>query len=542
MTQNTVDQAIISQALIAATYEMGVKLIRSAHSPIVREAQDCSAAIIDPTGQVVAQAELTAIQLGSISQTLAPCLALHPPQTLGERDFLISNDPFHNGQHIPDIFIFTPAFNDGELIGFIATVAHHIDLGGGAPGLNPEAGDVHQEGLIFPPSRYNLDQDWHGGAFERLIAANVRMPEATIGDINAQFAANSIGAKRVTTLAKRYGNNHLLSAMQEMLNYTERRVRAALTDLPDGTYTAHAQLDDDGQSSEPVLIHTQVQIAGDSIKIRFDGSADQVPTNLNSPIASTVAAAVACAKSVLTDPDIPFNDGAARVIDVDAPLGSILNPKRPAAVRARLLANHRVFNAVMNALVQVTPQQVIAEGFDSTTPVCLSHLGENGYNIYLEILGGGYGAGSTNDGCDGVDCPLSNCANIPIESLEMDYDFVRVENYGLIAGSGGAGQYRGGLGFERAYRILKDNVQFATYSDRFDTPARGLLGGEPGRVASMTVIRGDEKIALPSKCGFELKTGDLLVVQTGGGGGYGPKAQRSNQLITQDIEQGLASS
>lgn len=541
MTQNTVDQAIISQALIAATYEMGVKLIRSAHSPIVREAQDCSAAIINPAGQVVAQAELTAIQLGSISQTLAPCLALYPPETLGERDFLISNDPFHNGQHIPDIFIFTPAFNDGELIGFIATVAHHIDLGGGAPGLNPEAGDVHQEGLIFPPSRYNLDQDWHGGAFERLIAANVRMPDATIGDINAQFAANSIGAKRVSTLARRYGNAHLLAAMQEMLNYTERRVRAALANLPDGTYTAQAQLDDDGQTSEPVLIHTQVQIAGDTLKIRFDGSADQVPTNLNSPIASTVAAAVACAKSVLTDPDIPFNDGAARVIDVDAPYGSILNPKRPAAVRARLLANHRVFNAVMNALVQVAPKQVIAEGFDSTTPVCLSHLGENGYNIYLEILGGGYGAGSENDGCDGVDCPLSNCANIPIESLEMDYDFVRVENYGLIADSGGAGQHRGGLGFERAYRILKDNVQFATYSDRFDTPARGLLGGEPGRVASMTVIRGDEKIALASKCGFELQANDLLVVQTGGGGGYGPKAQRSNQLTAQDIEQGLVS-
>ncbi len=539
MALHTVDQAIISQALIAATYEMGVKLIRSAHSPIVREAQDCSAAIIDRTGQVVAQAELTAIQLGSISQTLAPCLELYPPETLGERDFLISNDPFLNGQHIPDIFLFTPAFNDGELIGFIATVAHHIDLGGGAPGLHPEAGDIHQEGLIFPPSRYNLDRDWHGGAFERLVAANVRMPEATIGDINAQFAANAIGAKRVAAMASRYGNDALADAMNEMLDYTERRVRAALTNLPDGTYEADAQLDDDGHSSEPVMIYTQVQIAGDSLKIRFDGSADQVPTNLNSPIASTVAAAVACAKSVLTDPDIPFNDGATRVIDVDAPLGSILNPKRPAAVRARLLANHRVFNAVMNALVQVAPQRVIAEGFDSTTPVCLSHLGDNGYNIYLEILGGGYGAGSENDGCDAVDCPLSNCANIPIESLEMDYDFIRVENYGLIAGSGGDGQYRGGLGFERAYRILKDKVQFATYSDRFDTPARGLLGGEPGRVASTTVIRDGEKIRLPSKCGFELQANDLLVVQTGGGGGYGPLKDRPEQLVERDIEQGL---
>jgi N-methylhydantoinase B len=246
---------------------------------------------------------------------------------------------------------------------------------------------------------------------------------------------------------------------------------------------------------------------------------------------------VACAKSVLTDPDIPFNDGAARVIDVDAPLGSILNPKRPAPVRARLLANHRV----LNALVQVAPQRVIAEGFDSTTSVCLSYLGESGYNIYLEILGGGYGAGSGNDGCDGVDCPLSNCANIPIESLEMDYDFLRVENYGLIADSGGAGQFRGGLGFERAYRILRDGVQFATYSDRFKTPAPGLLGGEAGQVASVTVVRGDEKIALVSKGSFDLNNGDLLVIRTGGGGGYGPKSERSKQQIARDIEQGLVS-
>ncbi|MGC1439918.1 MAG: hydantoinase B/oxoprolinase family protein [Burkholderiaceae bacterium] len=536
---NRVDQAIINQALIAATYEMGVKLIRSAHSPIVREAQDCSAAIINATGQVVAQAELTAIQLGSISQTLAPCLALFPPETLGERDFLISNDPFSNGQHVPDIFIFTPVFVDKQLVAFIATVAHHIDLGGGAPGLNPQAGDVHQEGLIFPPTRYNLDHDWNGGPFERMIAANVRMPEATIGDINAQFAANSIGARRVRSLANKYGVGQLGAAMDEMLNYSERRMRAAIDKLPNGIYTADAALDDDGLGTEPVVIKTQVEIDGSNVRIRFDGSAPQVATYLNCPVASTVAAAIACAKSVLTDPDIPFNDGAARVIQVDAPLGSILNPRRPAPVRARLLASHRVFNAVMMALSQVAPNQVIAEGFDSTTPVCLSHLGENGYNIYLEILGGGYGAGPDNDGCDGVDCPLSNCANIPIEALEMDYDFLRIEDYTLLADSGGDGAQRGGLGFARVYRITRDNVQFATYSDRFKTPARGILGGKPGALASMTVIRGDEKIALTSKCGFTLQRDDVLVVRTGGGGGYGLPAQRSALLRSDDITQGF---
>ena len=521
MTLSQVDQAIVNRALIAATHEMGTKLIRSAHSPIVREAQDCSAALLSAHGKVVAQAELTPVQLGSITQTFAPCLELFPPDTLQEGDFLINNDPFHGGQHIQDIFIFTPIFWNKRLIGFSATVVHHIDLGGGAPGLNPEAGDVHQEGIIFPPSRYSFSRDWQGGPFERLVAANVRMPDATIGDINAQFAANATGAKRLRTLAERYGVDDLSAAMEEMLNYSERRVRNAVRALPDGIYEAEAALDDDGIGDTPVVIRTQVKISNGEISVSFEGTDPQVATNLNCPFASTFASAVACLKSVLTSPDIPFNDGVERVMKVDAPYGSILNPKPPAPVRARLLASHRVFNAVMKALAQVVPDKVIADGFDTTTPVCLSHLGPEGYNIYLEILGGGYGAGSGNDGCDGVDCPLSNCSNIPVEALEMDYPFLRVEQYGLIQGSGGKGHSRGGHGFERSYRILDDGVQFATYSDRFTKPAAGLFGGEPGREAEMLIERGEETIRLKSKMGIGLEREDLLVVRTGGGGGYG---------------------
>ncbi len=521
MALSQVDQAIINRALIAAAHEMGTKLIRSAHSPIVREAQDCSAAILSARGEVVAQAELTAIQLGSITQTFAPCLAMFPPETLKDGDFLINNDPFNGGQHIQDIFIFSPIFHAGRLIGFSASVVHHIDLGGGAPGLNPAAGDVHQEGLIFPPSRYSIDRDWQGGPLERLIAANVRMPEATIGDINAQFAANLVGAKRLKALGERFGVDDLATAMDAMLDYSERRVRGAVARLANGTYRAEAALDDDGLGDLPVVIRAQVTIGDEAINISFEGTDPQVATNLNCPFASTFASAVACVKSVLTSPDIPFNDGVARVISVDAPFGSILNPKPPAPVRARLVASHRVFNAVMKALSHVAPERVIAEGFDTTTPVCLSHLGPEGYNIYLEILGGGYGAGAGNDGCDGVDCPLSNCANIPVEALEMDYPFVRVEQYALIPGSGGAGARRGGHGFERNYRILSDGVQFATYSDRFTRPAEGLFGGRPGRPAEMLIERDGGSVKLKSKTGTQLRTGDLLVVRTGGGGGYG---------------------
>ena len=209
MIVTPVDQAVITRALIAAADEMGVKLIRSAHSPVVREAQDCSAAILDKFGRVVAQAELIPIQLGSITHTFKACLEYHPLDTLSDGDFLINNDPYSGGQHLPDIFLFTPVFLKNELIGVTATVVHHIDLGGGAPGLNPDAGDVHEEGITFPPSKYTIEKDWMGGPFERLVRANVRMPEATIGDLNAQFAANAVGAERLRDLCRKFSSERI---------------------------------------------------------------------------------------------------------------------------------------------------------------------------------------------------------------------------------------------------------------------------------------------------------------------------------------------
>jgi len=534
-----VDQAVITRALVAATHEMGAKLIRSAHSPIVREAQDCSAALMDAQGNVVAQAELIPVQLGSISHTFQPCIDAHPPESLTEDDFLINNDPYNGGQHLPDVFIFSPIFFEQDLIGYSASVVHHIDLGGGAPGLNPEASDIHQEGLVFPPSRYSLSRDWNGGPFERLIAANVRMPEATVGDINAQLAANAIGNERLKDLARRFGPDVLAAAMSGLLDYSERRMRTAISQVPDGTYTGEAQIDDDGLGDEPVTIRAQVTVEGDSIHVGFDGTDDQVATNINNPFASTAASAIACIKSVVTSADIPFNDGAARTIRVEAPYGSILNPKPPAPVRARLLPSYRVYNSVMNALAQAVPDKIVATGFDTTAAVCLSHLGDGGYNIYLEIFGGGNGAGRENDGCDGVDSPLSNCANIPMEAMEMDYDFFRVEDYSLIPDSGGAGARRGGLAFQRIYHILKDGVKLATYGDRFVCAAPGAFGGEDGSKSEIYVIRNGERVALNSKQSFSMKAGDRLIYRTGGGGGYGRPDERPAHLSERDRAMGF---
>ena len=541
MTVNPVDQAVIAQGLIAAAREMGVKLVRSAYSPVVREANDCSAALLDRHGNVVAQAELIPMQLGPIGTTFAPCAALYPPETLEEGDFYINNDPYHGGQHIPDVFLFSPIFVDGTLVGFSATVAHHLDLGGGAPGLNPEATDIHQEGIVFPPSKYNLQRDWHGGPFERLVRANIRVPEQTIGDFNAQFAANAAGARRVQALCGKFGAETVMAAMDELLAYSERRMRAAIRQVPNGVYQGEDALDDDGVNDTPLPVRATVTVEDETISVDFTGTCDQVKTNLNCPFASTIAAALSCVKSVVTSPDIPFNEGSKRPITVTAPYGSLLNPKPPAPVRARMLSGYRTFNATMKALAQAVPDKVIAAGFDSTEVVCLSHLGDDGYRIYLEIFGGGYGASARADGCDAVDSPLSNCGNVPVEATDMEYDFFRISDYSLRDDSGGAGKYRGGLGFCREYEILKDGVTFATYSDRFRVPPEGLFGGDVGALAATHVIRDGETIPLSSKQSFELRRGDRLVMLTGGGAGYGDPAERRQDLIDDDVDQGFAS-
>jgi N-methylhydantoinase B len=540
-TVSPADQAVISQGLIAAAREMGAKLIRSAYSPIVREASDCAAALLDRHGNVVAQAELIPMQLGSIGATFKPCAELFPPETLEEGDFYINNDPFHGGQHLPDVCLFSPIFIDGTLVGFSATVAHHLDLGGGAPGLNPHATDVHQEGLILPPSKYNHKRDWSGGPLERLIRANIRVPDQTIGDFNAQFAANFIGMERVRALCAKFGIETFETAMAELLDYSERRMRHAIAEAPDGVYTGEDALDDDGIGDTPLPVRATVTIDGDAIAVDFTGTCDQVTLNLNCPFASTIATVLSVVKSVLTSPDIPFNEGSLRPVAITAPYGSILNPKPPAPVRARLTSSYRAYNAVMKALAQAVPDRVIATGFDTTESVCLSHLSPNGYRISLEIFGGGYGGGPDQDGCDAVDSPMSNCGNVPIEAMDLEYDFFRVVAYSLRPDSGGQGRTRGGMGLCRHYEILKDGVTFATYSDRFRLAPDGLFGGAPGKCAETHLKRGDEILELPSKGSFALQKGDVLMIETGGGGGFGDPAERAPKKVEQDLTQAFIS-
>lgn len=541
MSLDPVDYAVISQALLAAAREMGTKLVRSAYSNIVREARDASAAILDRDGNIVAQAEMVPMQLGSMNTTLRACLEVYPADTLSEDDFLVNNHPFRGGQHLQDVFIFTPVFVDGRLIAFSGTTAHHLDLGGGSPGLNNAATDVYQEGLLLPPLKFSQSRDWHGGTFERLLEANIRVPDQTLGDFNAQFAANAIGVERVRQLCRKYSTATVEASMQALIDYSERQLRAAIRAVPDGVYHGEDAVDDDGKTDAPLWVRARVTVSGDAMEIDFDGTCPQVTLNINSPLASTTSAVMSCIKGVLIGADVPFNEGSFRPVSLKVPYGSLLNPKPPAPVRARMEPCYRAYDAVMRALAQVIPDRVIASGFDATLITCLSRLNEGRFRVCLETYGGGFGASIGADGADGIAAPLSNTTNSPIESLEMEFDFFRIAGYSLNPDSFGHGRYRGGLGMRRIYEITRDEVDFSLYGDRFRIAPLGLAGGTPGTLTTAHVIRDGQVLPIDLKKGARLRKGDLVAIATSGGAGYGDPHERSRALIERDVEQGMLS-
>ena len=534
-----VDYAVITQGLIAGAKEMGVKLIRSAYSTIIREAADASACLFDRRGNVIAQAELIPMQLGPMSEIFKACADLYPVESLKEGDFYINNDPYAGGQHLQDVFIYSPIFLDGTLIGFAGTVAHHLDLGGGNPGLTTEAVDVHAEGMVFPPSKYNFERDWeNNGSLKRLIAANIRVPGQTIGDFDAQFAANRVGGERLKQLFRKYGSETMELAMAQLIDYSETRCRAAISALPDGVYYGEDAVDDDGITDTPLTVKAKVTISGDSIEIDFEGTCPQVSRNLNCPWSSTISAGLTAVKTALTSPDIPFNEGLKKPITIKAPKGTLVNPSYPAPVRARMEAAYRCFNAVLKALAHVAPDKVIAGGNDSTLVTSIAHQQNGKYRVYLEVYGGGFGASAHHNGCDAVDSPLSNCTNTPVEATDMDFRHFRIIGYGLIPDSCGHGKQRGGLGFFRRFEILENDVNFAIYADRFTLSPYGLFGGTDAQTGRGEVLRNNQVIPIKSKDGMTLQKGDILTIYTAGGGGYGLPSERSVQDIKHDLEQG----
>ncbi|MCB8883718.1 hydantoinase B/oxoprolinase family protein [Acidisoma cellulosilytica] len=532
--------AILARGLKAAAEEMGLNLIRSAFSTVVREARDCSAAILDIKGQVIAQGDVIPMQTAAMSRSFAACMAQLDLSKVTPDSAILLNDPYSGGQHLNDIILFQPIFLDAKLLGWTGNTAHHLDIGGGTAGINPAAVELVQEGLIIPPILFEVSRDWHGGAVERLIFANIRTAEIGLGDINAQFAANHIGIERVQDMARREGPEMVAAAMAASLDYSERRTRAAIAALPDGCWTGKAWFDHDILGTEPVCVVATVTIQGDALTVDFTGTTPQVRGMFNAPIASATSATLTAVRSILADNDIPANDGCNRPITLVFPEGSVINPRKGAPVRARMVAALRTLDAVHAALAQAAPDAVPAQGFNTTTALYFSQpRGDGTSRMYCDVLSGGFGAGKNYDGAHALDHILSSCRITPVESLEQVETYLRIRRFAMLPDSGGAGAFQGGLGYVREYEVVESGVLLTTYSDHFELPPKGAGGGRDAALGRLSIQRGNEILPQPAATIQTLQKGDVVSIFLGGGAGWGRPEDRDPGRVKSDIADGI---
>jgi len=486
--------------LRAACDEMGAALIRSAYSANIKERHDCSTAIFNAGGELVMQAEHIPVHLGSMPDAVAAVLDLE--QRPGASWVL--NDPYRGGTHLPDITLVSPVFAAAELIGFAACRAHHADVGGPTPGSMPaDSRTLAEEGVVIPPTAADPDT-------LRQLASRMRFPSQRLADLRAQAAANRVGAERLVELAERHGLEHLRTAMDEILAYAERRTRAALAELPDGTYSAEDVLEDDaGGEPRDVALRVMATIGGDRLSLDFSGSDTQVEGNLNCPLSVTKSAAFFAVR-VLTDPDAPPCAGAYRPIEVIAPEGCLLNARPPAAVVAgNVETSSRVADLVIAALAGA--RSVPAQGQGTMNNLTLA----NDDFTYYETIGGGQGACPDADGPSAIHVAMSNTLNTPVEALESEFP-LRVRELSLRDGSGGGGHHSGGEGIVREIEALAP-MRYSLITERRRQAPRGRDGGEDG-APGHNLHNGQP---LPSKASGELLRGDTIRIETPGGGGHG---------------------
>jgi N-methylhydantoinase B len=507
-------------AFEAAAEEMHYNLLRSAHSTIVRESRDAATALFDADGMLLAQGKHTIpMLLNAFPSVMAGFRAQGLLRDLRPGDALVSNDPYAGGQHLDDIAVVVPVFFSSGLVGFSGSMAHHLDLGASEPGLSPMARTVFEEGIRLRPMRIDLDRDLRpGGVLYELLAANIRVPDQTLGDLDAQVAAVKTGRRRMVALFERYGPATVLAGMRAQLDYADLMMRTAIRETPDGRYEAEESLD---TSAGVARIRVQVTVVGDTVELDLTGTDAQVDGPVNSPLASTVSAVQTAVQTLLLPDGVAINDGARRALRVTVPGGTLLNPRFPAAVGARMGACFKVFDAIMNAMSGPMPDRVITASYSSVAAVALTYSSASGYRIFREALGGGYGAGADYPGADAVAITLTNTANVPVELTEQTFGAFIVESYRVRPGSGGPGCHRGGNGVEKSYRMLTGGVQFAGYSDHHTVPPAGMAGGGPGRTAEFAVSRGGTEFTLPPLAIASLQKGDLLTIRTAGGGGFG---------------------
>jgi N-methylhydantoinase B len=497
--------SVLASALAGISEEMGAVLIRGAYSSNIKERRDCSTALFDAKGRMVAQAEHIPVHLGAMPEAVAAVMRRNPEPG----DVFALNDPYSGGTHLPDITLVSPITWEGRIIGYAVTRAHHSDVGGMRPGSMPsDSREVYQEGLIIPPVRLVRGGEYVDDVLD-LVLANVRTPAIRRGDLRAQIAGNRIAEDRIGELIERRGEEIVLAAFDEVISYTERRTREAVRDLPDGDYGAEDAMEGDGILDEDIPVRAKVTINGDSITIDFAGTAEAVPGNVNCPLPVTRSACY-FALRVLLPKDIPANAGTYAPLEIKAPKGSLVNAQSPSAVVAgNVETSNRIADTVLAALSEAADLPAQGQGTMNNTII-----GGPGWTYY-ETIGGGQGASSKGPGPSGVHVGMSNTLNTPTEAFELEYP-MRVERYELLYGSGGAGKHRGGDGIVRSVRVLEP-ASLSLLSDRRRHPPRGAAGGEPGAVGE-NLLNEEE---LSPKVSQELREGDVVTVKTPGGGGYG---------------------
>lgn len=513
---------VLRNALEATAQEMGAVLKLTAFSTNIKERMDASCAIFDRHAQLVAQAEHVPVHLGSMLSALARTLQEVEP--LEDGDVLIVNDPFIAGAHLPDILMVAPVYAEGSLIAYVAARAHHSDVGGMEPGSMPgRSTEIYQEGIVIPPVRLyrrgQLQPD-----IERLILANVRTPEERRGDVNAQLACLRSGERRLKELCGKYGSEFLCAGFEAILSYSEKRMRRKLAEFPAGIYEAEDALDDDGTSDEPVRFRLKVTIEeGGKAILDFTGSSPQRPGNINA-VAPMTHSSVYFALKVVTDPAIPANAGAGRPFEIRLPEGSVVNARRPAAVCAgNTETTQRVADLVFKALAKVAPQRVPAASQGTMNLIGIGGVDpRNGRAYtYVETIAGGQGGRPMGPGQDGIQCNMTNTMNTPIEALEIGFP-LRVRRYELREGSGGAGKHRGGHGVVRSVEVVGHAARVSIQSDRRKLKPYGLLGGGEGMPGRNYVVdRAGKRVDVPGKASLTLKDGDVISVETPGGGAWG---------------------
>jgi len=491
-----IELQVIGSGLRAIAEEMGAVLIRSAFSANIKERRDCSTALFDEEGRMVTQAEHIPVHLGAMPEAVAAVRERDPKP--GEPWIL--NDPYSGGTHLPDLTIVTRT-----ALGYAVSRAHHADVGGSEPGSLPAGSTtLEQEGVVIPPTRVDA------AVLEQLVG-RMRNPDERRGDLRAQLAAHTLADRRVDEVCARRGRRRVTEAMDELLAYSERVVRSALRNLPDGRYEGADALETPGGRLE---IRAAVTIAGDTIEIDFDGTAPQHSGNLNCPLAVTRSACFYVVRCV-TAPDLPASGGAFTPVTVRAPAGCLVNARPPAAVAAgNTETSSRIVDVVFAALSQAIP--VPAQGQGTMNNVVLG----NDRFTYYETIAGGQGACSNADGPSAVHVAMSNTLNTPVEALELSYP-LRVERYELRRGSGGAGRFRGGDGVVRELRVL-EHCRLSLLTQRRELAPRGAAGGADG-LPGRNLLNEKE---LPAFVTMDLEPGDLLRIETPGGGGYGPPGKR----------------